>query len=76
MEFTRRCRLKRTGTGHAGTEGVKNVTFTVEPKNGAFVNSRLSALHHSAEGRLGLMEAVVACFVVVALVGFTLVIVR
>lgn len=57
-------------------EGVKNVTFTVGPKSGAFVNTRLSALHHSAETRVGLVEAMFACFVVAALVGFALVIVQ
>ena len=57
-------------------EGMKNVTFTVDPKSGAFVNARLSALHHSAECRMGLMEALFACIVVAALVGFALVIVQ
>jgi len=55
---------------------VKNVTFIAGPKNGAFVNTRLSTLHHSAESRVGFAEVVLACFVVVALLGFTLVIVR
>lgn len=55
---------------------MKNVSFTVGPKSGAFVSTRLSAMHHSAESRVGLVEAMFACLVVVALVGFALVIVR
>jgi hypothetical protein len=55
---------------------MKNVTFSVQPKNGAFVNARLSTLHHSAETRLGFPEAMFACLVVVAVVGFTLLMVR
>ena len=55
--------------------GVKNIAYTVEPKSGAFVNSRLSAMHHSAESRIGLVEVGLACFVVAVLVGFALVIV-
>jgi len=62
--------------GYAPKAGVKNVTFSVEPKSGAFVNTRLSALHHSAEGRVGLVETLFACVVVLALVGFTLLIVH
>ena len=54
---------------------MKNVAFTVEPKSGAFVNSRLSAMHHSAENRVGLVEVGLACFVVAVLVGFALLIV-
>ena len=62
--------------GLCANAGVKNVTFTVEPKSGAFVNTRLSALHHSAESRVGLIEAAFACVVVAALVGFALVLVQ
>ena len=54
---------------------MKNVTFTVEPKGGAFVNTRLSAMHHSAESRVGFIEVAFACFVVALLVGFAFVIV-
>jgi len=56
--------------------GMKNVTFSVGPKNGAFVNARLSTLHHSAETRLGLPEAVFAGLVVLVLVGFAFLMVR
>ena len=52
---------------------MKNVTFTVQPKSGTFVNARLSALHHSAENRLGWAETLLACVVVAALVGFAIV---
>jgi hypothetical protein len=62
--------------GPCNAETVKNVTFIAGPKNGAFVNTRLTTMHHSAEGRMGLAEAIVACFFVVALLGFALVIVR
>ena len=55
---------------------VKHVTFTAGPKSGAFVNTRLSTMHHSAESRMGFAEAMFACLIVVALVGFALVIVR
>lgn len=55
---------------------MKNIAFTVEPKNGAFVNSRVRAMHHSAENRLGFAEVGVACLIVAMLVGFALVIVR
>ena len=54
---------------------MKNISFTVEPKSGAFVNSRMSAMHHSAESRVGLIEVAIACLVVAALVGFAFVIV-
>lgn len=54
---------------------MKNVSFTVE-KNGAFVNSRVRAMHHSSENRMGLMEVGVAFFFVAVLVGFALMIVR
>ena len=54
---------------------MKNISFTVEPKNGAFVNSRMSALHHSAESRIGLVEAGIACLIVAVLVCFAFVIV-
>jgi hypothetical protein len=55
---------------------MKNVSFTAGPKNGGFVNARMSAMHHSAESRLGLAEIVFAGFIVVALVGFALAIVH
>lgn len=54
---------------------MKNVTYTVEPKGGAFVNTRLTAMHHSAESRVGLIEVGFACFVVAVLVGFAFLIV-
>lgn len=55
--------------------GVKNVTYTAGPKSGAFVHTNLSAMHHSAENRVGLIEVGFACFVVAMLVGFALLIV-
>jgi hypothetical protein len=55
---------------------VKNVTFTVGPKNGAFVNARLGSLHHSAESRMGLLEGVIACVIVAALASFAFVLVH
>ena len=67
--------LKPAGMGYAPKGGVKNIAYTVEPKSGAFVNSRLSAMHHSAETRVGLFEVGLACFVVAVLVGFAFVIV-
>ena len=54
---------------------MKNVAYTVEPKSGAFVNSRFRTMHHSAENRIGFFEVGLACFVVAVLVGFALVIV-
>ena len=54
---------------------MKNISFTVNPKSGALVNTRLSALHHSAETRVGLVEVAFAFFVVAALVGFAFLIV-
>lgn len=55
---------------------MKNVTYTAGPKSGAFVQPNLSALHHSAEHRLGAIEVGFACFVVAMLVGFALLIVK
>lgn len=55
---------------------MKNVSFTAGPKNGDFVNARMSGMHHSAEGHLGLGEVVFAGFIVIALIGFALTIVR
>lgn len=73
-EFTANLPIKPAGMGYARMGGVKNVTFTVDPKSGAFVNTRLSAMHHSAESRVGFIEVGFACFVVAVLVGFALVI--
>ncbi|HEU5069493.1 MAG TPA: hypothetical protein VFV96_03660 [Verrucomicrobiae bacterium] len=55
---------------------MKNVTFIAGPKSGSFVNTRLSALHHSGESRLGVAETVFACLVVAALVGFAMLVVN
>jgi hypothetical protein len=55
---------------------MKNVTFIAGPKSGSFVNTRLSALHHSGESRLGVAETVFACLVVAALVGFAVLVVN
>jgi hypothetical protein len=55
---------------------MKNVTFIAGPKSGSFVNTRLSALHHSGENRLGMVETVFACLVVAALVGFAVLVVK
>jgi len=49
---------------------MKNVSFTAGPKNGGFVNTRMSTLHHSAESRLGFAEAIFAGAIVLALAGF------
>jgi len=55
---------------------MKNVSFTAGPKNGDYIDARLSGLHHSAEGRFGLSELVFAGVIMLALVGFALTIVR
>lgn len=60
---------------YAPTFAMKNVSFTAGPKNGGFVNARMSTLHHSAEGRMGMAEIVFAGVIVIALVGFALAIV-
>jgi len=62
--------------GYAPWGRMKNVLFTAGPKNGEFVSTRLTAMHHSAEGHLGLGEIVFAGLIVLALVGFALTIVR
>jgi hypothetical protein len=54
---------------------MKNVTFFAGPKSGGFVNTRMSAMHHSSEARVGMAEAVVAFAVLAAVVGFALFIV-
>ena len=64
------------GTGYAPPENVKNVTYTTSGKSGEFVNARLSTMHHSAETRMGLAEALIACFIVAVLAGFAVLIVR
>jgi hypothetical protein len=60
--------------GYARRRAMKNILFIAGPKNGAFVNTRLSTMHHSAEPRIGFAETAFACLVVVALVGFAFVI--
>ena len=55
---------------------MKNVTYTTSGKSGDFVNARLSSMHHSGETRLGLAEALIACFVVAVLAGFAFLIVH
>ena len=56
--------------GYARGITMKNVSFTAGPKNGGFVNTRMSSLHHSAEGRMGFAELVFAGMIVLALAGF------
>lgn len=73
--FNDKFRFKRAGMAYARRVVVKNIAYTVEPKSGAFVNTRLSAMHHSAETRVGFFEVGLACFVVAVLVGFAFVIV-
>jgi hypothetical protein len=55
---------------------MKNVVFMTEPKNGVVLSARLAGLHHSAESHIGLAEAMVAGFLVVAMVCFALVVAR
>gem|GEM_PF-4932165 len=52
------------------TGRMKNVSFVAGPRPGSYINTRLAGLHHSAEGRLGWLEAGVALFIIAALVGF------
>lgn len=49
---------------------MKNVSFIAGPRNGGYVNARFAGMHHSAEGRVGLLEAGVALLVLAALIGF------
>jgi hypothetical protein len=62
--------------GYAPAGPMRNVLFTAGPKNGDFVNMRMSKLHHSAESRIGLAEVLFAGLIVVAVLGFALTIVR
>jgi len=68
--------VNERGTGYARAETMKNVSFTAGPKNGAFVSTRMSTKHHSAEGRMGIVEAVFAGVIVLALAGFAFAILR
>lgn len=74
--FPRSSPQRSDGTRHAIIEAMKNFSFIAGPKNGAFVTTRMSAMHHSAESRLGMGEVIFAGIVVLALVGFTLVLVN
>ncbi len=55
---------------------MKNVSYSAGPKNGGFVHSRISSLHHSSEGRMGIGEAVFAGIIILSLAGFAFAILR
>jgi hypothetical protein len=55
---------------------MKAIMCMASSKKGGVQTARLSTLHHSAESHMGLAEAMVACFFVLAVISFTLVVLR
>lgn len=71
-----RISLQSEWHGLCAKGGVKNVTYTVQPKSGSFVNAQFHAMHHHAESRFGIVEIGLVCFVMAVLAGFAFLIVR
>jgi hypothetical protein len=67
---------KRLGAPDAKKGNMKAIMYMANSKKGGMATARLSTLHHSAESHVGLAEAMVACFLVVAVISFTLVVLR